>query len=96
MCFVVCILIICFAGGNLTVAMAGSMIEGTKTQLRGFRSEVDAFSDMWYQEVVKLAAEVGVEPSIPRRCGRQTHRLNTLADTPKSYFLRTVTIPFLG
>lgn len=42
-----------------------------------------------------MCSSVGIVPSLPRRCGRQTHRSNTPADTPSEYYCRTITIPFL-
>ena len=35
------------------------------------------------------------QPSIPRCCGRQSHRDNIPSDTPEEYFRRSITIPFL-
>ena len=36
-----------------------------------------------------------MEPSVPRRCGRQVHRSNVPADTPSEYYRRTISIPVL-
>ena len=42
-----------------------------------------------------MCDSVGVEPSLPRLCGRQSHRSNVPAQTPSEYYRRTVTIPVL-
>lgn len=48
-----------------------------------------------FAEAANICESVGTEPALPRRCGRQRHRENTLADTPTDFFKRTVTIPLL-
>ena len=35
------------------------------------------------------------EPSIPRKCKKQTQRSNVEADVPEVYYRRTLAIPFL-
>ena len=42
-----------------------------------------------------MLSEVGIDPSVPRRYGRQTQRSNVPADTPGEYFRRTISIPVL-
>ena len=42
-----------------------------------------------------MCQEVGTEPALPRRCGRQHHRENTPADTPVQYYRRTISTPFV-
>jgi hypothetical protein len=49
----------------------------------------------WYLAAVALAAEFEVEPSMPRRCGRQTQRDNVEAKTPEEYYRRALAIPLL-
>ena len=38
---------------------------------------------------------IGTEPSLPRRCGQQTHRSNIPGDSPSAYYKRTISIPLL-
>ena len=40
-------------------------------------------------------SDIDVEPCLPRRCSRQTHRSNVPGDTPSEYYCRTVSIPLL-
>ena len=42
-----------------------------------------------------MCLSMGVEPSLPRLCGRQRNRDNIPAQTPSQYYRRTVTIPVL-
>ena len=42
-----------------------------------------------------MCTDVGTEPSLPRRCGRQIRRSNVPADTPSEYYCRSVLIPML-
>ncbi len=59
------------------------------------RNNIDTYHAEWFLTVCKLLEEVGREPSIPRRCGRQAHRTNIPATTPVEYFRRTITVPVL-
>ena len=49
----------------------------------------------WFQTITEMLLEVGIEPSVPRRCGIQTQWSNVPADTPSEYFRRTISIPVL-
>ena len=42
-----------------------------------------------------MCKAVDVQPSLPRRCGRQTHRSNVPAENRKEYFHHTIIIPIL-
>ena len=42
-----------------------------------------------------MCADVGTEPSLPRRSGRQIHRSNVPADNPSEYYCRSISIPML-
>lgn len=42
-----------------------------------------------------MCADVGTEPSLPRRCSWQIHRSNIPADTPSEYYCCSVLIPML-
>ena len=49
----------------------------------------------WFSTVEKMCADVGTEPSLPRRSGRQIHRSNVPADNPSEYYCRSISIPML-
>lgn len=53
------------------------------------------FHDL-FSKAEKLAAEIGADAiSIPRQAGRQCHRSNVQAGSPKEYYRRTVFTPFV-
>ena len=45
--------------------------------LEEVRKDVDVIHMAWHEEALLLGSKVGVLPSVPRRCGRQTNRDNT-------------------
>ena len=63
--------------------------------LEQLRTDVDSVHQGWHEEATKMAGNIEVTPSIPRRCGRQRNRDNTPAESSETYYRRTVTIPFL-
>ena len=48
-----------------------------------------------YDEIVKLANEVGATESVPRITTLQRNRSNTPSSSPMEHYKRTVAIPFL-
>ena len=58
-------------------------------------TSVSGHHGQWFLTITELLSEVGMEPSVPRRCGRQIHRSNVPADTPSEYYRRTISIPVL-
>ena len=63
--------------------------------LEEIRQKIDETHLAWHQEAVQLGSKVGVVASLPRRCGRQRNRDNTLAEDSVEYYRRTLTIPFV-
>ena len=55
----------------------------------------DAVWDALVDKAADIAAFYNIDPSIPRRAGRQQHRENVEADTPSAYWSRAVYFPFL-
>uniref|UniRef100_A0A3B1KIQ4 DUF4371 domain-containing protein n=1 Tax=Astyanax mexicanus TaxID=7994 RepID=A0A3B1KIQ4_ASTMX len=55
---------------------------------------IDDFNQI-YEQAVRMAAQVNVEPTQPRAAGRQKHRENVPAEGVKEYYLRNMAIPFL-
>ena len=83
-------------GRALDIALSGELISSVKQQIATFRSNTDLYHGIWYQEVVDLAQELGVQPSIPRVAARQSLRNNVPAENADVYYKRTITIPVLG
>ena len=63
--------------------------------LTKLQENIDPYSGELFTEAVKLAAAVDVQPPVPRLCGRQTKRANTLASTPEEYYKCYLLIFFL-
>ena len=77
------------------IVKAVSEIENVTAAIQSVRDNIDTYHTQWFLTITDMLSEVGKEPSLPRRCGRQTHRSNTPADTPSEYFCRTIPIPVL-
>ena len=63
--------------------------------LQDVRDNVSTYHSTWFNTVDSMCQEVGVLPSLPRRCSRQTQRNNVPADTPSEYYCRSLSIPLL-
>ena len=70
-------------------------ISSVKAALHNARSNIDVHHNRWFHTVEQMCSNIGVEPSLPRRCCRQVHRINVPADTPSTYYCRSVSIPLL-
>ena len=63
-------------------------ISSVKQALHNARSNIDTHHNRWFRTVEQMCSGIGVETSLPRRCGRQIHRNNTPAETPSVYYCR--------
>ena len=77
------------------IVQAVSEIDNLTIVLQDLRENVERYHDQWFAEVEELSTAIGKEPSLPRLCGRQTHRSNIPSQTPKEYYRLTITIPLL-
>ena len=77
------------------IVQAVAEIDHLKTVLRDVREKVDVYHGKWFSKVEEMCECVGIQPSLPRRCGRQRHRSNVPAQTPTEYYRRTITVPML-
>ena len=59
------------------------------------RKNIDTHYDKWYEQIMVLAIELGVDEMVKRRCGKQIHRENYSSDSTKDYYKHSVAIPFL-
>ena len=69
-------------------------INSVKAALQNTRSNITDHHQL-VGKIEQMCSDVNIEPSLPRICGRQTHRSNVLADTPSVFYCRTVSIPLL-
>ena len=63
--------------------------------LKHVRNNINAYHSDWFEEIELICQAVDIEPSLPRRCGRQKHRDNTPADEPVTYYRRCISIPLV-
>ena len=77
------------------IVAAVKEIDTVTATLQSVRDNIDTHHSQWFSTVEKMCEDVGTEPSLPRRCGRQIHRSNVPADTPSEYYCRSVSIPML-
>ena len=60
------------------------------------RESVDVKNKRWFQEGQDMGEPFDApQPSIPRRCGRQSHRDNFPSDTPEEYYRCGIIVSFL-
>ncbi|XP_052245753.1 52 kDa repressor of the inhibitor of the protein kinase-like [Dreissena polymorpha] len=82
-------------GRSVDVVKAMSQVSVVQQALQEVRDNIDTYHNTWFQEVSTIADNLGVQPSQPRLCGRQTKRDNIEAATPELYYKRNLTIPFV-
>ena len=66
-----------------------------KQTLHVVRSDIDAHFNTWYERILELANELGVQESMKQRCSIQLYRENYASNGIKEYYKRSVAIPFL-
>ena len=77
------------------IMTAVSEIDTVTATVQDVRDNIDTHHAQWFLTITEMLSEVGIEPSVPRRCGRQTQQSNVPADTPSEYFKCTISIPVL-
>lgn len=83
-------------GRSLDIVHGIELVEDLQKQLEEIRDDVEEWHKVWFTMASHVAEEEGTEePSIPRRCGRQTQRDNVDGETAEVYYRRALTIPFL-
>ena len=71
------------------------MIDDVIESIKVARGNIDETFSNWYEEILKLAENVGSSASIPRKTSLQRNRNNTPSDSPKEYYKRALAIPLL-
>ena len=77
------------------VLEAYAIVDEVMKTLESTRKTIDTGFAAWYDEIVKLANEVGATESVPRKTTLQRNRSNTPSSSPMEHYKRTVAIPFL-
>ena len=72
------------------------MIDHVIHRLKDMKYDVDREFHGWYEQAVKIADSVGVEPSTPRisKCWSR-YRDNVPSETPEKYYKKNLAVPFL-
>jgi len=78
---------------DLSKALSDIMV--IRCALEELRENADVNFKKMFKDIVEFAAKVDVEISMPRVCGRQTHRVNINVTDPETYFKIKVYLPFL-
>ena len=82
-------------GRNMDIVRAYQEVDSTLSDLKHIRSTVEDEFRKIYLYAIRVAENIGVDPSFPRTTGRQQHRPNTPAANPEEYFRRTIAVPLL-
>ena len=77
------------------IVQAVSEVNSVKATLHDVRENVDQYHSKWFADVQQMCDSIGVEPSLPRLCGRQHHRSNVPGQNPSEYYRCTITIPMI-
>ena len=75
------------------IVVAVREIDTVTATVQAVRDNIDTHHTRWFLTISEMLSQVGVEPSVPRRCGRQIYRSSLPADTPAEYYRRTISIP---
>jgi hypothetical protein len=59
------------------------------------RANAEQFNHQCFQRSAKICEPLDIEVKKPRICGRQIMRDNVEAESPKDYFRKSITLPFL-
>ena len=70
-------------------------INSVKAALQNARDKIDTYHCQCFDTVKEICNGIGMEASLPRRCGRQIYRSNVPADTPSDYYRRCISVPLL-
>jgi hypothetical protein len=80
---------------TIDIVTAVKEIDSVISTVQNVRENIDTYHSEWFSTVEKMCEMVGIQPSLPRRCSRQTSRNNVPADTPLQYYCRSISIPVL-
>ena len=82
-------------GRTADIVYAHNDMQEVADKLNCIRENVDKETDVIYQQALRTAEKLCIEPVIPRTVMRQTHRNNLPVETPLIYYKRALIIPLL-
>ena len=83
-------------GRTKDICAAVTEVNHVISAIKKCRYNIESIGDAWFREAEAIANSVDApEPTVPRAASWQNFRSNIPATSPKQYFLRNVTIPFI-
>ena len=82
-------------GRTIDVVAAYTQVESCILDMEHIRGSIEDEYEQIFKQSERLAAKIGLEPSIPRTVAIQRYRNNVPADCPQTYYLRALVIPLL-
>ncbi|XP_071481265.1 52 kDa repressor of the inhibitor of the protein kinase-like [Diadema antillarum] len=83
-------------GRTMDIIKANVEVSEVRSTYAALTQSMDEEFAHTYGQATKMAADVNVEPSMPRTVGRQSMRSNAPASSPEEHFRRNVAVPFLA
>ena len=84
---------------DIDVMEAYNMIDYSVSDIKDLRNNVEEEFNIWFQDGVRIAEEIGVDITVPRLVGRQAHLPNATTGHstpgPEEYYRINVAIPFI-
>ena len=71
---------------DIDVYEAYNHIKDLKGELQDIRGDIEKYCSDWYSMATTTARKANIEPSMTRVVGRQQHRRNVEAGTPKDHY----------
>jgi len=65
---------------------AHNHLKDLKGELQDIRGDIEKYCSDWYSMATTTARKANIEPSMTRVVGRQQHRRNVEAGTPKDHY----------
>ncbi len=83
-------------GRSNDICSAMAELDHVVSAIQDCRTNIDSLGTECHDQACSIGRSVDApQPSMPRIGRRQKHRANTSASTPKEYYHRTVTVPFI-
>ena len=82
-------------GSTIDIVTAYEKIQLILQEMKAIRSNAEVEFQNVFETATELAEKAGQNITMPRCCKKQTMRSNVEADTPQTYYRRTIFVPFL-
>ena len=82
-------------GSTNDIVTAYEKIQLILQEMKAIRSNAEVEFQNVFETATEMAEKAGQNITMPRCCKKQTMRSNVEADTPQTYYRRTIFVPFL-